>query len=152
MISICCYLLPLILVQPASGFTSRLDGAGRNPLAPPPLPPIHRRHQTLFMTVDNDSDDSLDELSSPEKVLAIATSSGEGVTAMSHLAANLNETVAELRTAASDEPVSSLTAAVSEPKEKEQEDHIEAPSVKKIIFSSLPSRRLVFDCVVRCSL
>ena len=96
------------------------------------------------MTVDDDSDNSdesvLDELSSPEKVFAIATSSGEEATAISHLAANLNETVAELRTAASDQPVSSLTAAlVSDPKEKAQEDSIDAPSVKKILKFAIPA-------------
>jgi hypothetical protein len=142
MILLGCYLLPSILVQPASGFTSRLGGARKlHPLAPP-CSSAHRR-QSLF-TDDNDSGESeesdvLDELSSPETVFGVATCSGEGVTAMSHLAGNLNETVAELRTAASDEPVSSLTAAVSEPKEKEQEDHIEAPSVKKILKFAIPA-------------
>jgi hypothetical protein len=100
------------------------------------------------MTVDNDTEDSeepvLDELSSPAMVFGIATRSGEGPTsstdlAMSQMAANPNETVAELRTVASDEPVSSLTAAVPEPKEIEQEDHIEAPSVKKILKFAIPA-------------
>lgn len=149
MILLGCYLLPLLLVQPASGFTSRLGGARIiHPLAPPPCSSVHRRHQTLFMTVDNDTEDSeepvLDELSSPAMVFGIATRSGEGPTsstdlAMSQMAANPNETVAELRTVASDEPVSSLTAAVPEPKEIEQEDHIEAPSVKKILKFAIPA-------------
>jgi hypothetical protein len=135
MILLGCYLLPFILVQPASGFTSLLGGACKlHPFAPPPCSSVHRRHQTLFMTVDNDSEESvLDELSSPELMFGMATRSGEGATAMSHLAANLNETVAELRTAASN-----LTA-MSEPKEKEQEDHIEAPSVKKILKFAIPA-------------
>jgi hypothetical protein len=96
------------------------------------------------MIVDDDSEDSgnsiLEELSSPEMVSRVATSSVEGATAMSHLTANLNETVAELRTAASDEPVSSLSVAlVSEQKQKRQEDYIEAPSVKKILKFAIPA-------------